>query len=99
MISFSLENKYKIATSSRFKRNIKLAKKRGLDVELMRPIVHNLANDIHLDPKYHDHQLIGDMKRFRECHITPDWLLVYEKTGDTLILFLYATGTHSDILE
>ena len=85
--------------SNRFKRNIKLAIRRGLDVELMKPIVHNLANDIPLDPKYRDHQLSGNLNRFRECHVTPDWLLLYEKTAGTLILYLYATGTHADILE
>ena len=85
--------------SSKFKRNIKLAIRRGLDVELMKPIVHSLANDIPLDPKYRDHQLSGNWSRFRECHVTPDWLLLYEKTTGALILYLYATGTHTDILE
>ena len=99
MISFGSDNKYEITMSNRFKRNIKLAIRRDLDVELMKPIVHNLANDIPLDPKYRDHQLSGSLSRFRECHITPDWLLLYEKTADTLILYLYATGTHADILE
>ena len=99
MISFDSANKYKITMSSKFKRNLKLAKRRGLNVEIMKPIVHNLANDIPLDPKYRDHQLCGDLSRFRECHITPNWLLVYEKTDATLTLYLYAIGTHADILE
>ena len=99
MISFDSANKYVITMSKKFKRNIKLAKRRGFDVEMMKPIVHNLANDIPLDPRYHDHQLSGGMSRFRECHIAPDWLLLYEKTDGALILYLYATGTHADIME
>jgi len=99
MISFDTANKYKITMSGKFKRNVKLAKRRGLDIELLKPIVHNLANDIPLDLKYRDHQLSGYLSRFRECHVTPDWLLVYEKTNTTLTLYLYATGTHADILK
>jgi len=99
MIAFGSINKYKITMSGKFKRDVKLAKKRGCDMELIGTVVHNLANDIPLAPKYRDHQLGGSLSRFRECHITPDWLLIYEKTSSILILYLYATGTHSDILE
>ena len=99
MIQFDSANKYTITMSGKFKRCIKLAKKRGYNLESLKPIVHSLANDIPLEPKHRDHQLVGDMNRFRECHVTPDWLLVYEKTGGTLVLYLYATGTHADILE
>ncbi|MCL1788826.1 MAG: type II toxin-antitoxin system YafQ family toxin [Oscillospiraceae bacterium] len=99
MIQFDAKSKYQITMSGKFKRGIKLAKKRGLDIELLKPIVHNLANDIPLDPKYLDHKLTGNMKQFRECHIAPDWLLVYEKIGSSLILYLYSTGSHTDILE
>ena len=99
MIDFGSDNKYDITMSNRFKRGIKAAKKRGLDLNLLFPVVHDLANDIPLDSKYRDHQLIGNMSQFRECHISPDWLLVYEKTENTLVLYLYATGTHTDLLE
>ncbi|MDR2166506.1 MAG: type II toxin-antitoxin system YafQ family toxin [Clostridiales bacterium] len=97
MINFGSKNKYEITMSGKFRRNMKLAKKRGLDLDKLKSIVHNLANDIPLDPKHNDHQLKGDMRHFRECHITPDWLLVYEKTDSTLILYLYSTGTHADL--
>jgi len=91
--------KYKVLFSSRYKRNLKKIQKRKYNLELLYEVVRDLANDISLDPKYRDHQLSGDMSRFRECHITPDWLLLYEKTRGALILYLYSTGTHADILE
>ena len=50
-----------------------------------------------MDPKYKDHTLSGDYSGFRECHITPDWLLVYQVINDELVLFLSRTGTHSDL--
>ena len=91
--------KYKVIFSSKYKRNLKKIQKRKYNVELLYEVVRDLANDIPLDPKYRDHQLSGDWIRFRECHVTPDWLILYEKTIDALILYLYTTGTHSDILE
>ena len=91
--------KYKIVFSTKYKRNLKKTQKRKYDLELLYKVIRDLANDIPLDLKYRDHQLTGNMKQFRECHITPDWLLVYEKAEDILILYLYATGTHADLLE
>ncbi|MCL2082305.1 MAG: type II toxin-antitoxin system YafQ family toxin [Oscillospiraceae bacterium] len=92
--------KYKVLFSSKYKRNLKKIQKRRYDLELLYEVIRNLANDIPLEPKYRDHQLTGNMNRFRECHIAPDWLLVYEKTSQgVLTLYLYATGTHADLLE
>lgn len=86
-----------IVPSNQFKRDLKLAKKRGLDLSALREVVDTLAREQPLDEKYHDHDLLGKYKGFRECHIEPDWLLVYRTDGDTLELFLFRTGTHSDL--
>lgn len=68
--------------TSRFKKKYKLAVKRGLDISILMNVVKKLQNDIPLEPKYKDHNLTGELKYFRECHLTPDWLLVYFKSED-----------------
>ncbi len=87
----------KIVPSNRFKKDLKLANKRGLDITRIKAVVDMLAEGQVLDEKYRDHELVGDYKGFRECHIEPDWLLVYRIDGDELELFLFRTGTHSDL--
>ena len=87
----------KIVSSNQFKKDLKLAKKRGLDIEKLRNVVNTLASGKPLDEKHRDHNLSGDYNGFRECHIEPDWLLVYRIDGDELELFLFRTGTHSDL--
>ena len=87
----------KIVPSNRFKKDLKLANKRGLDITKMKAVIDMLADGQVLDEKYRDHELVGDYKGFRECHIEPDWLLVYRIDGDELELFLFRTGTHSDL--
>lgn len=89
--------KYKIVPSRRFKRDLRNAKKRGYDLDLLECIVDTLAAGETLEPKYKDHALVGNYKDCRECHITLDWLLIYEITEDELILYLIRTGTHSDV--
>ena len=89
--------KYKIVETSQFKRTRKLAKKRGLDLLLLREPVTLLAKGEPLPPEYRDHKLHGKLSAFRECHIKGDWLLVYRIIEDKLILSLHGTGTHSDI--
>ena len=86
-----------IARSNRFLKDLRLAKKRGLDLSLLEEVVNKLANQEVLDEKYHDHALSGDFADFRECHIKPDWLLVYTVDDEELELFLFRTGTHSDL--
>lgn len=86
-----------IVASGRFKKDLKLALKRGCRMELMDAVVSRLAAGETLDAKYRDHLLTGDYGGFRECHITPDWLLVYQVRETELILFLSRTGTHSDL--
>ena len=87
----------RIVPSNKFKKDLKLAVKRGYDIKLLENVVNRLANEEPLDPKYKDHILSGDYSGFRECHITPDWLLVYQVINDELVLFLSRTGTHSDL--
>lgn len=89
---------YKIILTNKFKRSYKIAKKRGLDVLLLREVVTMLQNDIVLDAKYKDHSLKGNLSQFRECHIQPDWLLIYLKEKTTLTLTLVDTGSHADLL-
>lgn len=86
-----------IVPSNRFKKDLKLAIKRGYKIELLEEVVNRIAAGKILDEKYRDHLLTGDYGGFRECHITPDWLLVYQVRENELILFLSRTGTHSDL--
>lgn len=72
-------------------------KKRGKDLEKLKYIVNELANQRPLDEKYRDHELTGNYRNFRECHIEPDWLLIYRIEKGELTLALVRTGTHSDL--
>lgn len=87
----------KIVPSNQFKKDLKLAKKRGCKMEYLRDVVNTLAAGKKLVEKYHDHGLTGNYKGLRECHIEPDWLLIYHIDHDVLELFLFRTGTHSDL--
>lgn len=89
--------KYEIVPSNQFKKDLKLAKKRGYDLDKIKNVIAVLANGEDLDAKYRDHLLTGNYGGFRECHIQPDWLLVYQINGEKLLLFLARTGTHSDL--
>lgn len=86
-----------IVVSNQFKKDLKLAKKRGLKISRLQEVVNMLANQQPLDEKYRDHNLSGNYTGFRECHIEPDWLLVYCIDNGELELFLFRTGTHSDL--
>ena len=87
----------KIVLSNRFRKDIKLAQKRRLNLDLLRSVVNTLACGEKLDKKYRDHDLTGDFIGFRECHVRPDWLLIYRIEQEELELFLFRTGTHSDL--
>lgn len=87
----------KLVPSNRFKKDLKAAQKRGLDISLLRSVVNTLAEEKPLAPKHRDHELTGEYSGFRECHIQPDWLLVYRIEQDELELFLFRTGTHADL--
>ena len=88
---------FKVKWSSRFKKGYKLAKKRGLDISLLENVIYKLQRGIPLEEKNRDHELKGNYKGFRECHIEPDWLLMYQIFNDELILSATATGSHSDL--
>lgn len=91
--------KLQIEQTNRFKRQMKLMKKRGRDVTKLRTVVNMLADGQMLPEKYRNHKL-SETPRFPgcwECHIDPDWLLVYQIYEDQLILLLFETGTHSDL--
>ena len=90
-------SKYKIVQTGRFKKDLKLVIKRGYNIDLLGVVVDTLASGQDLPAKYKDHALIGNYKGCRECHITPDWLLIYEVDGEELFLYLTRTGTHSDL--
>ena len=85
--------------TAKFKKDYKLAKKRGLDIRLLEYIINELANQRQLEQKYQDYPLSGDYIGFRECHLQPDWLLVYLVEDNVLTLTLARTGTHLDLFS
>ena len=91
--------KYEVKFTNQFKKDFKLAKKQGKNTEKLLEIVEKLAKGEVLDPKYRDHQLTGNYRGCRECHIEPDWLLIYEIFGDVLVLMLNRVGSHSDLFK
>lgn len=80
-----------------FKKDFKRIVKRGYNIRLLEEVIEILSNGETLPEKYKDHNLIGNYSDCRECHITPDWLLIYKVNGEELILYLTRTGTHSDL--
>ena len=83
---------YNIRPTTKFQRDLKRVKRRGFDISLLTDIIKKLAAG-----ENRDHQMSGDYAGCRECHITPDWLLIYEVDGNELILYLTRTGSHSDL--
>lgn len=88
---------YEIRPTTKFQKDLKRAKKRGFDLSLLTEILKKLAVDETLPVKNKDHVLSGNYAGCRECHIAPDWLLIYEVDGNSLILYLIRTGSHSDL--
>ena len=86
-----------IVWTTRFKKDYKLAVKRHLNIELLDDTIRALARGDVLPEKNKDHELSGEWAGHRECHIQPDWLLVYRIDDDVLVLTLARTGTHSDL--
>ena len=91
--------KYEIEYGRKFLKDLKLAKRRGLDLSELVHVTDMLQEGITLPQKYKDHILTGDYKGFRECHITPDWLLIYRIKETIQVVSLYRTGTHSDLFK
>lgn len=90
--------KYTVKPTSQFKKDYKLAIKRGLKIGLLEEIIALFAMGEALPEKNYDHALSGNWHGHRECHIQPDWLLIYRYDDDVLVLTLTRTGTHSDLL-
>jgi mRNA interferase YafQ len=90
---------YERVYSARFKRDLRLAQKRGRDLSFAEAVIDILASGKQLPPEYRDHALKGIYKGSRECHIAPDWLLVYKIDKGLLVLLLSRTGMHSDIFD
>lgn len=91
--------KYELVLTGKFKKDLKIAKKRGLNISLLDDIVERLLHKIPLEAKNRDHALSGNYKGYRECHIQPDWLLIYLIEDDILTLTLIDTGTHADLFD
>lgn len=88
---------YQIVYTRQMKKGVKLMKKRGKDMQKLLGVLSLLANGSPLPSQNRDHQLTGDLRDFRECHIEPDWLLIYQIQDDLLILSATATGSHADL--
>lgn len=88
---------YKIVYTNRMKKDVKLMKKRGKDISKLVRILSLLATGNPLPAQNKDHQLTGNLRDFRECHIEPNWLLLYQKYDDILVLSATATGSHADL--
>lgn len=80
-----------------FKKDFKRIKKRGYDISRLEKIVELLVNEVPLPEQFKDHNLSGNYNGFRECHIAPDWLLIYQVNNNELVLVLSRTGSHSDL--
>lgn len=86
-----------LVTTTAFRKDLKLAKKRGYDLSLIEVVLDMLMEEQILPERYKDHALVGNYTGFRECHILPDWLLIYSINKSELILTASRTGTHSDL--
>ncbi len=82
-----------------YKKSYKLMKKRGKNLSLLEEVIDTLRQGKALEERFRDHELKGNFKGFRECHIQPDWLLIYLIENDILTLTLVDTGSHSDLLN
>lgn len=91
--------KYTLKPTTQFKRDLKKAQKQNKNLDLLNKVLQQLANGIPLPEKNRDHALTGNYAGCRECHIQPDWLLIYEIAEDTIFLYLTRTGSHSELFE
>ena len=89
--------KYTVKPTTQFKKDYKLAMKRGLDIGLLESVIADLAMGIPLPEKNRDHPLSGNWAGHRECHVLSDWLLIYRIEGDVLVLTLSRTGSHGNL--
>lgn len=89
--------KYDVEFTNKFKKELKIAKKQNKDLNKLYNVIEKLANGETLEIKYRDHELTGKYKGTHECHIEPDWLLVYEIKDEILVLILYRINSHSEL--
>ncbi len=89
---------YKVRMSAKFRQDTKIARKRGYDMGKLSAVVDLLSKGISLPEKNRDHILSGSYAGYRECHIAPDWLLIYRVDANVLTLLLFRTGSHSDLM-
>lgn len=94
-----IKTKYSIKYTKQFKKDYKLLIKKGVNIKLLEEIIYNIASDIVLPLRHKDHILNGKYNGFHECHIKPDWLLIYYLNDDILVLTLTRTGSHSDLFD
>ncbi|MBD3374343.1 type II toxin-antitoxin system mRNA interferase toxin, RelE/StbE family [candidate division KSB1 bacterium] len=87
----------KIYYTTQFKKDYKRMQKQDKNMDKLKEIIEKLSANISLDPKYHDHSLAGEWSSHRDCHIEPDWILIYRKTADSL--YLERMGSHSDLFR
>ncbi len=92
-----MSHKYHVNWTSQFKKDYKLAQRRHLDIAKLDDIIGKLADSETLPPANKDHPLSGNWANHRECHIAPDWLLIYQIKNDVLVLTLTRTGTYADL--
>ncbi len=86
-----------LETTSKFRKDYKLAKKNGLDMGLLETVIDTLLEEKPLDEKYRDHALSGNYSGFRECHVKPDWVFIYKTDSERLVLVAVRTGSHSNL--
>ena len=86
-----------VKATNRFLRDLKLAKKRGKELVKIETVIDTICNGQQLAPKHRPHRLQGEMRGLWECHIEPDWLLIWDDTEDAIILV--RTGTHTDLFD
>jgi len=91
--------KFEVKFTSQFKKDLKLAQKQHKDISKLLEVIGKLAEGETLDATYRDHGLAGNYAGCRECHVEPDWLLIYEYINDVLVLMLYRLGTHSELFK
>ena len=91
--------KYEVKFTNQFKKDLKLAKKQNKNLDKLYEVIGILADGGTLDARYRDHDLSGNYMGTRECHIEPDWLLVYEIRNEVLVLLLYRLGTHAELFK
>ena len=90
---------YRLRPTTQFKKDVKLCKKRGYDMDSLKKVLSLLEDGKPLPKKYLDHPLSGIFNGCRECHILPDWLLIYEYADNDVIIYLTRTGTHADLFK